>query len=235
MGYYHFLFLWIGDKLMTFRSANAVRAGWFAVVSVAMACHGAWAVVTATYELGTPTFTPTQAQFEVVIDYQGDMAEELVFFSIDVSPSSPSLIGPGPDFSAFSFTPASPLLDDWTQIGFFNDPFFESTIEFEDTLLAPLATGVSTLGVLSVDFAAVGLGPGDPFTVSIEGFDSVIGVEDAAAFRFEPVDFNPGSRTITVPPIVPPPSGGIPEPLTIATGMLGIASLGWALRRRRRA
>ena len=153
--------------------------------------------VDATLLLGRPVIDGTVAEFDVDIDFAASAGEELVFFSLDTAPSSPSLIGPGPDFSAFAFEPASPLLDDWAQIGFFNDPFFESTVEFDDSLIAPLPAGVYTLGTLSVDFGAAGLSFGDIFTVSIEGFDTLIGVEQpGSGFRFETVSFDPGFRHV---------------------------------------
>lgn len=152
--------------------------------------------VDATLALQRATLEGSVAHFEVELDYSATGNEKLAFFSLDVKSSSASLIGPGSDFSAFSFAKATPLLEDWSQIGFFNDPGFESTVEYDDSLLAPLPTGVYTLGTLSVDFGAAGLSFGDIFTVSLDSVDSVIGVEDADGFRFEPVNFNPSTRTV---------------------------------------
>lgn len=152
--------------------------------------------VDATLALGRATLEGSVAHFEVEINYAATGGEKLAFFSLDAQNSSASLIGPGSDFSAFSFVKASPLLDDWSQIGFFNDAGFESTVEFDDSLIAPLSTGVYALGTLSVDFGAAGLSFGDIFTVSLDSVDTVIGVEDDSGFRFEPVNFNSGTRTV---------------------------------------
>lgn len=153
--------------------------------------------VDATLELGPPSIIGNTAQFSVALDFQATAGEKLAYFGLDVEPSSPELVLPGPDYSAFAFAKSTPLLDGWTQIGFFNDPNFESSVEFDDSLVAPLETGIYTLGTLTVDFGAAGLGLDDAFTVAINGSGTVIGVDDPGqGFVFETVAFNPAARLV---------------------------------------
>ena len=155
--------------------------------------------VDATLSLGIPTLEGSIAKLPVSLEFTATAGEQLSYFSLDVAPSSSSLIGPGPDFSAFLFTKATPLLDDWSQIGFFNDPGFESTVEYDDSLVAPLPTGTYQLGILSVDLNAAHPPFGNVFTVAIHGSGTVIGVTDpSAGFEFKTVQFDPASRDVVI-------------------------------------
>jgi hypothetical protein len=175
--------------------------------------------VDATFGLGPLVNDGTVASAEVTLDFQATAGETLIFFSVDLATSSSNLIAAGPDFSAFAFAPARPLLDGWTQLGFLNDPAFESSVEFDDSLIAALPTGSYLLGTLNVDLSAVGLSAADLFTVSIMGDDTEIGVMDAQGFRFESVAFDPGARSHTPVSISGPVTAieGEPYPLTINT------------------
>lgn len=151
--------------------------------------------VDAVMQLGPITVSGNTASAEVGVQFEATAGEMLAYFSVDLEPSSANLIAAGPDFSAFTFTPTTPLLDGWTQIGFLNDPGFESSVEFDDSLTSALAADSYTLGTISVDLAAVGVTISDAFTISIEGADTAIGVvEPGQGFRFEQVRFEPGSR-----------------------------------------
>ncbi|MCA9138050.1 MAG: hypothetical protein KDB00_14860 [Planctomycetales bacterium] len=153
--------------------------------------------VDATMGLGPGTLNGQVAEFEVSINFAADAGERLTFFSLDVSPSSDQLGGSNSDYSRFSFEKATPLLDDWRQIGFFNDPVFESSVEFDDSLIAPISPGSYSLGTLRVDLAS-GTGIlGGSILVSISGPQTVIGVEDSSGnFHFEPVSFQPPTQTL---------------------------------------
>jgi len=154
--------------------------------------------VAAALALSVPTVDERGASFDVTLDFAATAGERLSYFSLDLQPSSPRLVLPGPDYSAFSFAKASPLLDAWRQIGAFNDPGFESTVEYDDSLTAPLNPGLHRLGTLRVDLAQINASLLEPFTVAIHGAGTVIGVSDAdRRFRFEPVTFAPASRTVT--------------------------------------
>jgi len=152
----------------------------------------------AVYTLGAAAISGTVAGFEVSLDFSAEGGNELVFFGLDVSSSDPLLTASGNDFSAFSFTPALPLLQDWRRIpgADFGPAPFLSVVEFE-TASAPLTAGNYVLGTLTVDLGAAGVSVGAPVFVSIEAFDSVIGVElpgQPATFEFVEVGFDPGAR-----------------------------------------
>jgi hypothetical protein len=56
-------------------------------------------------------------RYELWLEYTPADAQQMVYFSVDVSTSDDELSGGGAeDYSAFSFAKAAPLLDDWQQI-----------------------------------------------------------------------------------------------------------------------
>lgn len=192
------------------------------------------AIIDATYSLGTPSVSGTVATMDVVLDFDADSGEVVVFFNIDVSPSDSALSSGGTDYSAFSFTPASPLLDDWDLLFDFNEGLFPSVIQYDTFFGTPLPSGVHTLGQLSVDFGGAGFAIGDSFDVAIDGFASEIGVElpplsmgELPGFVFYPVtSYDPAAQTLTV----------IPEPTTSAIWSgLWLAGAFAAWRRRSRS
>lgn len=197
---------------------------------MAAAPQSAHALVTASYELGTPTVTPTQAEFDVLLSFTADAGEQMVFFSLDVFGSDPLLTGGGTDFSGFSFTPASPLLDDWNLLQDFGAGPLLSTSAY-DTVITPLAPGNHTLGVLTVDLSS--LAEGTPVTVSLDVSNSRIGVEPPGQpllFMFVDTDTTNATQVVTKPPS----TGGdaIPEPITATLGLISLAALATTTRRR---
>ena len=191
-------------------------------------------VVDSAYSLGPSTTVGTVASFELSLHFEPDGGREMGFFSIDVSSSSPALSGSPPDYGRFSFTRASPLLNGWDPIpgtGFGTGPF-GAVIEF-DTLTDLLPAGDYVLGTLAVDFGSAGIPGGRALTVSVDAFDSVIGVEvpgDPSTFDFVGLAFSPGAQGF-VTPGGPGPTP-VPEPLTGSLGGLALAALALALGRR---
>lgn len=162
--------------------------------------------VTAVFSLGAPNVSGNLVEFDVSLEFGADPGVELVFFGIDVSPSSPELTGGGTDFSAFAFVPSSPLLDDWDLVIDFDDsPVAPGTVQY-DTILAPLAPGTYSLGTLVLDLSIAGV-PLDPaLFVSIEGSNTEIGAEGPNdPFDFYPGTFRDGRRNLT-PAVVPEPA-----------------------------
>ncbi len=160
----------------------------------------------ASFSLGRPEVSGNEATYPVTLDFSVDANEELVFFSLDAASSAGELTADGTDFSAFSFTPSSPLLDDFEMIPgaeFGAGPLF-STVQF-DSITASLSPGRYALGDLHVDFSGSGLLPGDRGAVSLAADDSVIGVEspgESATFRFIDADFQIGTATQPIDLIV---------------------------------
>jgi hypothetical protein len=154
----------------------------------------------ATYSLVFLGIDGETASLELWLDYQATNGEQMVYAGIDVSSSSPELTGGGsPDYTAFSFTQASPLLDDWQVISEaeFGSGEQNGVVELE-TGIAPLGGGTYRLGVLQVDLAAAGVPPGELPDVSVGGRHSVLGVErpdDSATFRFLDVAFSTPTNT----------------------------------------
>src|SRR5688572_6022375 len=72
--------------------------------------------IDAVYSLGAPSKAGDVVSFGVNLSLTSGSGYEAVFFGLDVSPSSAALTAGGTSFSAFSFEPASPLLDDWAQV-----------------------------------------------------------------------------------------------------------------------
>ena len=138
---------------------------------------------TASYSL-TPLGVANQtARFEVWLELVAAGGEKMVYFSLDVLASDPVLVqldgGTGEvDYSAFSFTKASPLLDAWNPLSTtgFGPGELNAAVELE-TASWPLGWGSYRLGVLQVDLADTALEPGDQVHVSLGGPESVIGVE----------------------------------------------------------
>lgn len=186
--------------------------------------------VTPVFTLGAPTVSGNIVDFTVSIDFGADPNLSMVFFGIDVSPSSPELTGGGTDFSAFSFTPNSPLLDDWNLVQDFGSPIAPGTVQY-DTIFGPLPPGTYLLGTLSLNLSVAGVGLDPALFVSIEGINTEIGAEDEAdpsTFDFYPGTFRIGRRNL-----VP---AAIPEPGTACLALIGgglMCGLGWRARRPR--
>ena len=162
----------------------------------------AYGVVTATYVLEAPSVRATTVSFELSLQLTGDAEsqEQLVFFGVDVSASDDVLTRDGTDFTHFTFT-KSPDLETWNLIPFTQFGPTSSAQEFE-TAAPSLGPGTFPLGMLSVDFASLGLTVGTTATVDIDAFDSVIGIEipsDPSTFRFVDVGFDPGQQQFVVP------------------------------------
>lgn len=158
----------------------------------------AGASVEATYSLSSLGVSNQIASYQLWMNLSISGSEELVYFSLDVSASDDSLTAGGTDYAAFSFTGASPLLDQWDQIlgaDFAAGPL-RFTVEY-DTISSPLAGGNYLLGTLDVDLAAAGVPLGSDLNVSLGGPDSVIGVEQPGqptTFRFSDARFDDGEN-----------------------------------------
>ena len=186
------------------------------------------------YTLGPAAITGQKADFDVIADFDPDAGEKMAMFGIDVSDSDAALVPGGTDYSAFSFTKDSSLLD-WGEMG--NFPADGSLLEYEtpsgSLAIHGLGDGLHTLGVLSVDFAALGLTPGQAYTVSISGPDSVGGVEvpgDSSSFDFLTPSFDPSSQQEFT---VPDSTVVIPEPITLTCALLSVGFVGGYVRRKR--
>lgn len=186
--------------------------------------QAARAASTATLSLGSPQFTGSVVSFDVTLLVTLDPASErLIDFVLDASPSDPQLTGGG-TFSAFSFTPASPPLGDWLQVGFFGDPGFESSVELLafDALNDGLPAGQHLLGSLSVDLALAGLAPGTPTFIAINGPGAAAAFEDIQTGASQPggVEYSIAQITFIT----------IPEP---ASALLALAAATALVARRR--
>jgi len=110
-------------------------------------------------------------------------------------------------------------------------PVDDGLFEF-DTITDPLGTGSHTLGVLGVDFGPLGLSPGQPYTVSIAGQESVGGVQEPGnppSFTFATPTFAPPERKFIPTDVV------IPEPITLTCALVSVGAVGGYVRRRRLA
>lgn len=186
------------------------------------------AASTAVYSLGPGVLSGSVVQFDVGLEFTSDSGEELVFFGLDVASSDSVLTAGGTDFSRFDFVPALPLLEDWAVVGALLFGSGQSSVSFHTVApdLNPLAPGNYSLGVLLLDTTGIGAGTG--FSVSLQAFDSVLGVElpgDPASFAFVDPDSDPGGRIFTLPA---PSGGGVPEPdefLLVVVGFSGLVAL----------
>lgn len=203
---------------------------------------GAGASITGIYELGPASISGTNASFDLSLDFSTDspdVGREVFWFAVDVAMSDSRLTNSGADFSAFSFTKTSPLLDDWAQIAFFGLGESSFSAEFDVPSASPssLAAGSYLLGTLSVDFS--GISVGSVLTVSVVSDDPVIGTEfpgnpppPPPPFLLSEVTYDPRSQTF----VVPGDAGVIPEPASVVIwSLLCAACLGYGLCRRRSA
>ena len=147
-----------------------------------------------TINLGEVRFEENSALFDVTLEYRPLAAESLSVISLDVESSSANLSDAGTDYAAFSFLPASPLLDDWKQISSFDDAG-GSAVVFDNLFTGLLPAGDYDLGTLSVGLESLGLSPAHDFTVSIASGGTLIGLRGRSfALRFEPLEFGTGVR-----------------------------------------
>ena len=192
-----------------------------ALVSVGVLSMSARAEVNATFRLGLPLITEESVAFGLLLDFSADAGERLVYFGLDVTESDAMITSTGSDYSLFSFTKASPLLDDWEQIPNteFGPDARQGVAEFETaSSIAPAVDLV--LGTLELNTADIS--PAEVFQISIEAANSVIGVEitgQPGTFRFVNVGFEPGVYLI-------------PEPSSIALALIGLL-ITWTCRRRK--
>lgn len=210
----------------------------------------AHAITTLDLELGSATIVGNQAQMAVTINFSDTDSNTtgLTYFQLDVSQSDSALTAGGTDFSRFSFTPASPLLDNWGPVPILDFPSGPQYALGVDTTLFPndgLSSGVAhVVGTLNILLENLVVGD---YLVDIEytdlsSFDGTLGFfqqlinPQLPSQGFDPqsedivnqVTFsNGGSSDFTVVNNAP----AIPEPATFALGIIGIASL--ATRRMR--
>lgn len=218
-----------------------------AVLGLPTSAH---AITTLDVELGPATLVGNQAQMAVTIMFSETSANTtgLTYFQFDVSQSDSALTAGGTDFSRFSFTPASPLLDNWGPVpilDFSSGPQYGLGV---DTALFPtegLSAGVDyVVGTLNIllDNLAVGDYLVDIEYTDVISFDGTVGFfqqlinPQLPSDGFDPqsedivnqVTFsNGGSSEFTVVNNAP----AIPEPTSLALAMIGVASL--ATRRTR--
>ncbi|MDC0936849.1 hypothetical protein OAS39_11235 [Pirellulales bacterium] len=202
------------------------RRSWSVVAALAMSPSVSAAIDAAVLTLGRPQITGNEASYSISLDFDTSAGEELVYFSLDVASSALELTAGGADFTRFSFTPASPPLDDFAMIpgAMFGADSLLSTAEF-DTITTSLAPGAYSLGQLLVDFDGSGLTPGVGGAVSLAADDSVIGVEtfgQPATFRFIDVEFQLSPATQPIDLIVADESDFL---LSVVTGESASASV----------
>ncbi len=141
-----------------------------ALLAVVSVCH--WApsqagVVTFQFGLSTPTVTATEANFDVLLAFDGNAGDQIEAYQLSVLGSSLELTDPG--FGRFSYVPAnspSPL-NDWITLGTIGVSGLELGYPL-DPILGPHITPSSSplaLGTLVVDLA--GIAPGTSLNVSL--------------------------------------------------------------------
>lgn len=164
----------------------------------------------ATVSLESPTQAGDVFSFDVRLVVTVG-SEEIVYVSIDISPSSPDLTQAGVDYSAFSFT-RSGAIATWDVVQEFGPNPFGSIAAY-DTVTAPFTSGSYDLGKLSVDLALAGV-PFDPsLVVSIKGTFTELGAQEVnvpSTFDFVPVNFAPGAER----ELGSPTPNVVPEPAT---------------------
>ena len=230
--------------------------------AIAAAAVAAPAMAYPTFELSlgpADLSTPGIASFVLTGTFvPGDADELLIGFDLDLTASSANLTGNGFDYSAFTFTPGAALNVpiDWDEDTSFGlgpidgGAVLGATSYFALSESAGLGLGAGVLGVISVDYAAAGLVPGDVGIVGIDGEflgtpftvgyyidlspDDQFESDELIFPSFVDPTFNPGSQQFTVPTQDPGQPGGdvVPEPATVGLGMIALATLVASRRRR---
>ena len=191
----------------------------------AVLCSPASAISTGIMGLYPPQVNGDTAEVGVEMKLSITGPEKMVFFAIDVSASDDELTAGGTDYSRFSFELNAGPFTGWDpQLAFGDGPFF--SVEEHQTLTDPASRGTYVLGTLRIDLA--GLPTGRPMTVSIAGPETAYGTETAGQADFEIYEamIDTGEQTIVRDAYV------IPEPLTLAGALMGLAPLTGYVRRR---
>jgi titin len=154
-----------------------------------------------TFSVSPATITGSIASFNVTLNYTNAIGYQAVYFGIDLRSNDTTLapvdqITNQQDFAAFSFVPSSTLGPNWTPVG--------NAFPGEYLVHTPPATGLAPnasyfVGTISYNLAQFGVMPTPNEFVSIEGIDTVIGVEkpgQPATFHFANAVFAPGEQPL---------------------------------------
>lgn len=223
--------------------SRGIKAAAFAA-AMAMTL-AAQAVTTLEVELGPATVVGNQAQMEVTLTFFDTDSNDtgLTYFQLDVSQSDAILSAGGTDYSRFSFTPASPLLDNWGPLPIFDfsiGPQYSLGVDTTNFPNDGLPSGVSqVVGTLNVLLDGL---PSGNYLVDIE-YTDVDNFDGTLGFYQEPLDAqNPAlgldPQTENIVTEVTFPDGGtsrflienntpaVPEPATLALGLIGLTAIG---------
>jgi hypothetical protein len=193
-----------------------------------------------TFGLETPEVTSGTAAFNVTVDFQGDLGDQIESFQLSVIGSDTLLTDGDTNFSRFSFLPDAVNLPTWFEfvplasgLGFYAplDPF-------AGPFLSPTSGPVS-IGTLTVDLSGIAGGLNLFVTLAggSPGFETdaggTLGGDFVPSLAFDlnhAVAFGQPTDVFFETPDLQ----AVPEPSTLALFSLGAVGLGIGANRRRR-
>lgn len=142
----------------------------------------------ASFDLGTPTVTPTSAVIPVSLTFTGGAGDEIVVIQLSVLGSSDALTGGGTDFGRFSFALNGTTLPGWTElapISTFGVGLYGPSDPVGGPFLSP-GGGPIELGTLTVDLT--GIAAGQALLVTLAGGPPGLSTDAGGLIGGSPVD-----------------------------------------------